>query len=348
MRHPVLASIGALAITIGFVSVGSLSVAGQAQPPTTKGQTTAPKPTPAPKKTWTPSRTAWGHPDLEGIWDFQSVTPLERPGEFAGKEVVEDEEAPQLTRQALERSSADRRDGGAGADLARAYNEFWYNRKPVQNKRTSLVVDPADGRVPPLTPAGLRQAALPRRSSFGPGPWNGPEDLDTYARCISRVMPRLPQGYNSGTQIIQTPDSVVFRYEQLDRRIVPLDGSPHINKKIRQWNGDSRGHWEGNTLVVDTTNFTDKQDFRGIPQGNLHLIERYTRVDAKTINYVATLDDPTMWTRPWTFLLPWQKEDGYQIFEYACHEGNYAMEDILSGSRVQEQATEGAARTPSK
>jgi hypothetical protein len=288
---------------------------------------------------WSPARTPWGQPDLRGIWDFQSVTPLERPAEFAGKEVLSDTEASKLQRDALERLNADRRDGGADADLARAYNEVWYARNPVSNARTSLVIDPADGRVPPLTAKGQEMVARQnpnRRGDRGTVAWT--DDLDSYTRCISRVMPRLPQNYNSGTQIFQTPDYVVLQYEQFDRRVIPLDGRPHLDQKIRQWNGDSRGHWEGTTLVVDTTNFSDKQDFRGVPQGSLHLVERFTPVDAKTMNYEATIDDSTMWTRKWTFLLPWQKDDNYQMFEYACHEGNYGMEGILTNGGVEESS----------
>jgi hypothetical protein len=314
------------------VSLAAQSPATAAKPPATV------KPSAASGSTWTPARTPWGHPDIRGIWDFQSVTPLERPAEFAGRDVLAAEEAARLERRALENLNADRRDGGAQADLARAYNEVWYGRNPVSNNRTSLVVDPSDGRVPPLTAEGQRIAAQSRirRGDSGTVAWA--DELDSYTRCISRVMPRFPQNYNSGTQIFQTPDYVVLQYEQFDRRVIPLDGRPHLDKKIRQWDGDSRGHWEGNTLVVDTTNFTDKQEFRGIPQGSMHLIERFTRVGEKTINYEATIDDPAMWTRRWTVLMPWQKDDSYQMFEYACHEGNYGMEGILSGGRVEEQA----------
>ena len=332
MHHRILAA-AALAGTVAFTSVMSVSLAGQTQAGATKAQTTVSKGT-SPQNGWTPLRTPWGHPDLRGIWDFQSVVPLERPAEFAGRDEVTDEEAAELQRRALERLNADRRDGGAEADLARAYNEIWFGRRPVSNRRTSLVIDPQDGRVPPLTQEGQKIAAreLNRRGDRGVVAWT--DELDTYTRCISRVMPRLPQNYNSGTQIFQAPDYVVLQYEQFDRRVIPLDGRPHVGPKIRQWNGDSRGHWDGQTLVVDTTNFSNKQEFRGIPQGSLHLIERFTRVDAKTINYEATIDDPTMWTRRWTFLLPWQKDDNYQMFEYACHEGNYGMEGILRIGRV--------------
>jgi hypothetical protein len=320
-HHRILRSARALLFIIGCASF-TVTLIGQSQP----------------SKAYVSPRTPWGHPDLRGIWDFQSVTPLERPDEFAGREVLPEQEAAELHRRALERLDADRRDGGSTADLARAYNEVWYSRNPIANNRTSLVIDPADGKIPPMTPEGRRIAAQVRNRRGDQGTVAWTEDLDSYTRCISRVMPRLPQNYNSGTQIFQTPDYVVLQYEQFDRRVIPLDGRPHIDKKIRQWNGDSRGRWNGNTLVVDTVNFSDKQEFRGVPQGNLHLIERFTRVGPKTISYEATIDDSTMWTRPWTFMLPWQKDDTYQMFEYACHEGNYGMEGILSGGRIEEEA----------
>ena len=296
---------------------------------------------------WVPPRTAWDAPDLQGIWDYQSQTPLERPAALSDRASFSEEEAARIEREALERNSVDRRDGGAARDLARAYGEIWYIRNPVPNTRTSLVIDPPDGRVPPLTPEAerlrdARQAYVRAENPpDSPASWTG---LRTYARCLSRAMPRLPQGYNSGTLILQTPDWVVMEYEQLDTRFIPLDGGPHIHDGIRQWNGDSRGYWEGNTLVVETRNFTDKQVFRGLPKGNLHLTERYTRVAEDTINYEATLTDPTTWTRPWTYLLPWQKDDDYVIYEYACHEKNYAMTNILSGARAQEKATQETGR----
>ncbi|MEO8257518.1 MAG: hypothetical protein ABI868_09270 [Acidobacteriota bacterium] len=334
MRNRVL-TLAASAGTIMLASMMSVSLAGQTPAAATKPSTAVAKETTGAKSAWTPLRTPWGHPDLRGVWDFQSIVPLERPAEFAGRDELPEQETVELHRRALERLDADRRDGGAEADLARAYNEIWYSRRPILNKRTSLVIDPPDGRVPPLTPAGQQLAARPnnRRGDRGTVAWT--DELDSYTRCISRVMPRLPQNYNSGTQIFQAPDYVVLHYEQFDRRVIPLDGRPHAGSRIRQWNGDSRGHWEGQTLVVDTTNFSDKQEFRGIPQGSLHLIERFTRVDAKTINYEATIDDPTMWTRRWTILLPWQKDDTYQMFEYACHEGNLGMEGILTSGRVE-------------
>ena len=209
------------------------------------------------------------------------------------------------------------------------------------------------------------------------------EDVATYERCISRPMPRINQGYNSGTLIVQSPGWVVFLYEQFDTRIIPLDGRPHVDSKIRQWNGDSRGHWERNTLVVDTTNLSDNQKGfppaeqlrdgkeglvttgsplgdnipvgpydelgrSGYPQGNFHLIERYTPIDANTMNYEATIDDPTTWTKPFTYLMPWRRETDYQIFEYACHEANYGLRNALSAARYQEKLAAEAAKKKGK
>ena len=290
---------------------------------------------------WTSPRTSWGDPDLQGVWDYQSQTPVQRPDELADKEFFTEEEAAEVRQQALQRNSVDRRDGGAVSDLARAYGEIWYIRNPVQNRRTSLVVDPADGRIPPLTAEAKKTQAANTTYLVEFSPGDSPSswtEFRTYARCLSRTMPRLPQGYNSGTMILQTPGWVAIEYEQLDTRLIPLDDRPHVHESIRQWNGDSRGHWEGGTLVVETRNFTDKQMFLGIPKGTLHLTERFTRIDEHTIDYDATLTDLTTWTRPWTFSLPWQKDDGYVIHEYACHERNYSMANILRGARVQENA----------
>ncbi len=203
-----------IAVAIGCAAM-SASLAGQSRPPAARMPATAKRTTLA-KSTWTPIRTPWGHPDMRGVWDFQSVTPMERPAEFAGREVLAADEAAKLERQALESLNADRRDGGAQADLARAYNEVWYARKPVSNTRTSLVIDPPDGRVPPFTPAAQRIIAQNRNRRGDQGTVAWTDQLDSYTRCISRVMPRLPQNYNSGTQIFQTPDYVILQYEQFD------------------------------------------------------------------------------------------------------------------------------------
>jgi hypothetical protein len=277
----------------------------------------------------TPPRTPWGEPDLQGIWDYRTITPLERPSELAGKEVFTEEEAA-----ALEERTA----------KARVDDRYYWDRgtKVVGDRRTSLIVDPPDGRIPPLTPEGRTRAAAGRVQGT-----DGAEQRSLTERCITRTLPRLPDLYNNNYLIVQTPGYVVILMEMIhDARIIPLDGRPHLAQHIRQWHGDSRGRWDGNTLVVDTTNFTDKTNFRGSAE-NLHLVERFTRVDADTINYEFTIDDPSTFTRPWTAAIPLTKTEGL-IYEYACHEGNDGLADILSVTRAVENAAEEAAKKGSK
>ena len=286
-------------------------------------------------------RTPWGDPDLQGLWTNATITPFERPRELADKQTLSAEEAAAFEKQTLQARDADRREGaGADADLALAYNQFWYDRgtKVVSTRRTSLVTDPPDGRVPSLTLEGQRRAdarAAARRSS----PADGPEDRPLAERCIlwpTAGPPMLPSGYNNNYQVLQTPAHVVILIEMIhDVRIIPLDGRPHASPNIRQWLGDSRGRWDGNTLVVTTTNYTNKTNFRGASE-HLRLTERFTRVDAETINYEFTVDDPTTFTKPWTAAIPMTKAEG-PIFEYACHEGNYGMTNLLSGARTEEK-----------
>ena len=306
--------------------------------------------------TYTPPRTPWGDPDLQGVYDYQSMIPMQRPGELAGKKTFTDVELKEWAKTHTPNQDAcgygtrkNEKCTEAQLKAVGAYNEFWDNRKLVPDNRTSLIEDPADGRFPPLTPeAQKRQREL--QGNFRPGP-DGPErdtyysweDFPTVTRCIAEQTPNGVQMYNSGTYIMQSPGWVLIVRERLDTRIIPLDGRPHIDDKIRHWQGDSRGHWEGNTLVVDTTNFTDKQ-FRGgvgstvpagIPMANIHLVERFVPVSAKRIHYYATIEDPKTWTRPWTFMLPWEKDPTYQIYEYACHEGNVSVGNALRGERAQ-------------
>jgi len=294
---------------------------------------------------WTPPQTPWGHPDLQGLWTNATVTPFERPAELAGKPVLTEQEAAEFEKRFAQARDADRRVGtGTDADVALAYNQFWYDRgtKVVGSRRTSLVVDPPDGKVPALTAEGQRLADA-RASARRQRPADGPEDRPLAERCIlwpTAGPPMTPVGYNNNYQIFQTPDHVAILIEMIhDVRIIPLDGKPHASPDIRQWLGDSRGRWQGNTLVVTTTNFTDKTNFRGA-DANLRLTERFTRVSADTINYEFTVDDPTAFTRPWTAIVPMTKTEG-PLFEYACHEGNYGMTNLLKGARAAEQGTEG-------
>jgi hypothetical protein len=284
-------------------------------------------------------------PDFQGIWTNATITPLERPKELAGKEFFTEKEVAEYEKRVLEESDKDRRDGSPEADVGRAYNESWWDRgtKVVPTRRTSIVVDPPDGRVPPLTPEAQKAAAA--RAAALRRPAAGPEDRSLPERCIlwpTAGPPMLSSAYNNNYQILQTPGYVVIFIEMIhDVRIIPLDGRPHLASNIRQWLGDPRGHWEGNTLVVDSTNFTDKNPFRGSDR-NLHLTERFTRINPDTILYRFTVEDPTAFTRAWTGEAPLTRTPG-PIYEYACHEGNYGMANILSGARAEEKAMEEAA-----
>jgi hypothetical protein len=288
----------------------------------------------------TPSSTFDSRRDLQGIWTNASVTPLERPAELAGKEFFTEAEAAAYEKQARERNNADRRDSNAEADLAVGYNDiFWERgRKIVSTRRTSLVVDPRDGRIPPLTSDAQKNAAA-RAEARTLHPADGPEDRSLADRCIVRGTsgpPMLPAGYSNNYQFLQTPEYIAILVEMIhDARIIPLDARPHVSQTIRHLLGDSRGRWEGNTLVVDTTNFTDKTNFRGSGE-NLRVTERFTRVDKGTLLYQFTVDDPQSFSRPWSGEIPMKKVEG-PIFEYACHEGNYSMANILSAARHEER-----------
>ena len=301
--------------------------------------------------------TAWGDPDLRGVWDFRTITPMQRPLELGDQAILTDEEAAAYEQQFRERRDQDRRDGGAVADLNRAYNHFWmdWGSNVSEGNRTSLIVDPPDGRIPPLTPGAQREQDA-RRSSWqrpvrariaGGSPAHGPEDVGVSERCImglSSGPPVVPNGYNNNLQIFQTPDHVVIFTEMIhSARIVPLDGRSHLPDTMRQWLGDSRGHWEGNTLVVDTTNFTDKTESFNFTGGagygsaqHLHVTERFTRVDPDTLLYEFTIDDPATFTRSFTAQIPMQRTAA-PIYEYACHEGNYGLVGILAGARAEEK-----------
>ena len=312
------------------------------------------------------ARTAWGDPDLQGVWDYGTITPMERPDEFAGKEVLTIEEAAELEAAAVRNfANADRppREGSVGG-----YNLFWrdYRSNVVAGRRTSLVVDPPDGKIPPRQPKAVEQighvakdlpAQRPIRYRSGGAGTDGPEDRGLSERCImgnNAGPPYLPDVYNNNIQLFQTADYVVIFSEMInDVRIIPLDGRSHLPRGIRQWMGDSRGRWDGDTLIVETTNFTDKVAY--IPNihtaygtgETLHLIERFRRGDFDTLLYEYTVDDPVTFTRPFTVELPMLKNPK-PVYEYACHEGNYGLYNQLAGARVQEKAAEEAARTDSR
>jgi hypothetical protein len=283
-----------------------------------------------------------GSRDIDGVWNFSTLTPLERPAEFAGRPFFTDKEAADFERRTIERNDRDRRDQNPELDVNGAYNEAWFDRgthvATVNGaKWTSLIFDPADGRVPALTAEGQRRAAE-RADARRQHPSDGPEDRLLAERCLlfNAGPPLVPGPYNNYVQLATFPDHIVIFNEMIhDARIVPLDGRPHAPSSIRQWLGDSRGRWEGTTLVVDTTNFTDRTNFRG-SSADMHLVERFTRVDASTLRYEFTVEDPATFTRPWSAALPMSlsKEP---ILEYACHEANYALADILSGARAEEK-----------
>ena len=309
---------------------------------------------PATKKTWTPPRTADGQPDLQGVWNNGTITPMERPPELADKAFFTEAEAAAYEKRMVENFNADRRRGDAAADVAFAYNDAWWDRgtKVIKTRRTSMIIDPPDGRLPALTEEGKRRAAA-RAEQTKLHPADGPENRLLSERCLqwpSAGPPMLPVAYNGNYQIFQAPGYVAIMIEMIhDVRIIPLDSRPHLPSNVRQWLGDSRGHWEGNTLVVETTNLIDKAQFprqvsstgsqsANLPSttGKMRLIERFTRTDPETILYEFTVDDPAIYTRPWTGQLTMWKSES-RIFEYACHEGNYGMAGILSGARAQEK-----------
>jgi hypothetical protein len=327
----------AVLMTVALSGQGSSSAKGSAA---TKG--------------WTPPRTVDGQPDLQGVWDFSTVTPLERPGQFAGKDVLSDAEAVEFAEQDTAKRDHDK---NAPADIVGNYNEFWYDgsKRVIGTKRTSLIVDPPDGRMPPLTPDAQKRAdaiAAARRGvgADEPTPGGWVEDLgpgSLRVRCImgfNSGPPMTPAAYNQNVRLVQSPGYVVILNEMIhNARIVPIDGRPHGG--VRQWVGDSRGHWEGDTLVVDTTNFLRETAFNnGRSTKNLHLIERFRRVDADTLVYEFTVDDPGTWTRPWTAQMTMAKRADQLMYEYACHEGNYGLTGILAGARAKEKAAEEAAK----
>ena len=287
-------------------------------------------------------RTPWGDPDLQGLWANDVVTPLERPAGLGERLELTDEELAEAAA-ANQRRRLDTGGPRPGDPiLLQGYNQFWMPDRDV-SRQTSLVIDPPDGRVPPLTPAGVRREALALESSQGVPAQvaevrrhnDGPEGRSLWERCLTRGVPRLPDFYNNNMLLLQTPGHVVIHMEMIhETRVIPLAGRPHVDAGIRQWHGDPRGRWEGGTLVVETANFSDKTNFKG-SQSGLRLVERFSRADADTLLYEATVTDPDTWTRPWTVRFPIRKSAG-PLFEYACHEGNYAMFNTLAGARAEE------------
>ena len=312
---------------------------------------------------WTPPQTPDGQPDLQGVWLISTATPLERPKALEGRQFLTDEEVAKLKKRADEIFGNFDSDFGAGDGvfIAALSNSQQSYRNPAGTRstensvgmierdfdnRTSLVTEPADGRIPSLTPAAQQRQAAARAANQRPPA--GPEDMANSYRCITTGVPKLGGLYGAGHfsyyQIFQTRSYVAIATETIhDARIIPLDGRAHLPAGMRQWNGDSRARWEGHTLLVDTTNFSAKSNFMG-SSDNLHLVERFTRVAPDRIHYELTIDDPTTWTRPWTAMMP-MKLTSEQIYEFACHEGNVViMPAMLTGARLDEKAAEGAVR----
>jgi len=343
--------------------VAPRAVAGQAPPakPASAATPTSavpskPKPKlPAPPKAWTPPRTPWGDPDLQGVWNDATSTPLQRPSTRAGKDVLSDEEANEFQQELAFDLTRDRRDGGPEADVNRAYNDHWMDARRLKitgDRRTSLIVDPPDGRIPPLVPLSperqkARGARADANARFAAGMPYSPEEMSLPVRCIIRTdsPPYLPTIYNNDFQIFQSPGFVVIAPEMIhSARIIPLDGRPHLGKNLRQWLGDTRGRFDGNTLVIETTNFRpdDGVVFQGANPASYKITERLTRVAPDAIRYEFTVEDPTTWTKPWTAMIPWTKIDpAEQMYEYACHEDNFDIVHLLSGARTREKNGEG-------
>jgi len=323
-------------------------------PASTAAQDPAPAESKQAANTWTPSRTPWGDPDLQGVWRYEATMPLERPRNLAGKALLTDEEVAQ--REAVERDQeAKRLAGEEGTAVGRQsvaespirgneYNSFWqdHGRPRKVYNRTSLIVEPPDGRLP-FTP-DAQKAEARSAARYGVGPYESYLDPDTGERCLTDGVTALMwQGPNGGhNRIVQSPGYVTILHEEYrDRRIIPVDGRPHGS--IRQWFGDAVARWDGNTLVVDTLNFADKTNYEWAsvwtrPSETLHMVERFTRSDADTIEYEITVEDPTTFTKPWKAVIPITKlPDKTEIYEYACHEGNYAMANLLSGARAERE-----------
>jgi hypothetical protein len=287
------------------------------------------------------------HPSLEGIWNSASLTPFQRPVELGAKEFYTEQEATVYEKNKAQEVNRDRRDGGQEADIARAYNELFFDRgtKLARTRRTSMIIDPPDGRVPPMTPEA-RKKFQAIQEKFAAHPADGPEDRPLPDRCLMFSQsgpPMIPGNYNDLYQIVQTPEYISILAEMGNQaRVIPLDGSAHLPQNVQEWMGDSRGHWEGNTLVVETTNFRigDRSRFgvqyEGMTDKNLHITERFTRTSPDSILYRATIDDPTVYTKPWTMEVSLEKSEG-PVFEFACHEGNRGLAGVLAGERAQER-----------
>ncbi len=343
MSYRSLLSFGAALAVVATGTLPSTHVAAQSQP-------TAASAAGAGARNWAPARTAWGDPDLAGIYSNsdESGIPFERPARFEGRRLED------ITPQELDELREERRRETAARSVAEDRpvdrEVFWENLNAV-NSRAWLVVDPPDGKIPPTTAQAQQRAAAraEARRRSGRGPADAAHDRSLYDRCISRGVPgsMMPAIYGSSYEIVQGPNFVAILYEMIhEARVIPLDGQPHVAKAIKNYMGDARGHWDGDTLVVETTNFKDQIAYRNANGDTLRLVERFTPVGPTALEWSVTVDDPETWTRPWTFAMTLTKKDASQRpFEYACHEGNYGLRNILSAARAEEGAAlDGSAR----
>jgi hypothetical protein len=339
MTHTKFVRIGlAVVMTGGLAATGVVALAQARQERAPAKSAAAPAARP-----WTMKITPWGDPDLQGVWSYATLTPLERPASLAGREFLTAEEAAARDRAVTEDAPPPPGDPGT-------YNAHWFDRGTVTaDRRTSLIVDPKDGRLP-LTAAA--RARLAERAAYQKAhPADSWLDRTAWDRCITyHGVPPISTGYNNVYQILQTPGQVVIHTENIhDVRVIPVDGRPRLSDDIRQWNGSSRGRWEGKTLVVETSNYSDKTELRFPSSARTKAIERFTRISEDVIDYQFTIEDPSLYTQPWTAVRPMPRLPDYVIYEYACHEGNYAMSHILSGARAEEAkaaAAKADAATP--
>ena len=333
MLRRLVSEFGALAIVTGLISWSAPPAAAQA---TRAAETTAAKRV---NPTWKTPRTAWGHPDIEGIWtsDDMRGVPMSRPAQFGTRAHLTDEE---FTARAKQRGTARAIDNARTGTFRNeeGTRDFGY---------TSMVIDPPDGRVPAITAAAQARRSPRDQGSFGLGPREKVQDFSLYDRCITRgaVGSIMPAVYGNGARIVQTPDAVVISYEMVhDTRVIPLDGRPHVGAAIHQYMGDSRARWEGDTLIIESRNFTDKTAVGGAKHSEgLRLVERLTRVDPEMIDYEIRVEDPATYAKPWTMRMTLTSQSGYEIYEYACHEGNNAMRNALTAERAYERAAAEAA-----
>ena len=345
MNRRVLAPLGLVALLLAIGWLAPASLTAQAPGAAAKPASTA--------KAWKVPRTPDGQPDLQGFWTNTTYVPLERPKNVTKAFYTAEEMAENIKRAAL--AESDQTEPGTVADVHYDFTQFGLDRSQgplALNLRTSLIVDPPDGRIPPMTPEGLKRAAdrAEARKRAG-GPTDAAQNQPLSVRCIimDRIGPPMLAGaYNNNYQIVQVPGYVMILVEMIhDVRVIPLDGRPQLPAAVRQWTGSYRGRWDGDTLVVESTNFNGKNPFQGSSE-KLHLIERFTRVDENTIRYEFTVDDPATWTRPWSAEVPWAKTIG-PLFEHACHEGNYGLGNILAGARAEEKRAAGtSASDPAK